>query len=66
MAGEPTLLDRVERAAERIKEDEAVLAQDREALHAVMRNAYRNGIPIARIARAAGVSRQWADRIIRQ
>jgi DNA-binding phage protein len=52
-----TLLDEVQEAAQRVREKETDLTQEREAL-AAMRRAYQEGIPIARIARAAGMTRQ--------
>lgn len=54
----PTLLEGVQKAAERVRHAEEKLAKEREALHAEIRRCYLEGIPISRIAEAAGMSRQ--------
>jgi DNA-binding Lrp family transcriptional regulator len=54
-----------ERAAELHRlEDE--LARAREDLYEAVRLAHEEGIPIARIAREAGMSRQWVSEIRRR
>jgi hypothetical protein len=62
----PTLLETVEQAAQSVRKAEGDLARQREALHAAMRQAYKEGIPITRIARAAGYSRQRTDAIVKR
>jgi hypothetical protein len=61
-----TFLEQVEEAAQRVTEAEQKLAREREALHTLIRSAHTEGIPIARIARAAGLSRQRAHTLIRR
>lgn len=51
-------MDKVQKAAERVRKKESDLAQERKELHTAMRRAYHEGIPIARIARAVGMTRQ--------
>ena len=55
-----TLLGRVRQQAERFHRREKELDQARQDLIAAMRAAYEEGVPIARIAREAGVSRPTA------
>jgi AcrR family transcriptional regulator len=55
-----TLLGRVRQQAERFHRREKELEQARQDLIAAMRAAYEEGVPIARIAREAGVSRPTA------
>jgi hypothetical protein len=61
-----TLLEQVEKAAQRVTEAEQNLAREREALHTLLRSAHSEGIPIARIARAAGLSRQRVHTLIQR
>jgi Homeodomain-like domain len=60
-----TLLGRVREAAERVDELERPLEKARAELHAAIFAAYREGIPMARIAREAGLSRQWVHELIK-
>jgi DNA invertase Pin-like site-specific DNA recombinase len=55
-----SLLGRVRQQAERFHRREKELEQAREDLATAMRAAYEEGVPIARIAREAGVSRPTA------
>jgi hypothetical protein len=52
--GVPTLLEDVQRVAERVRKAEVALDAEREKLYAAIRKAYAEGIPIARIARRPG------------
>jgi hypothetical protein len=60
-----TLLGRVQQAAERVDELERPLQQARDELHAAIFAAYDEGIPAARIAREAGLSRQWVHELVK-
>lgn len=55
-----SLLGRVRQQAERFHRREKELEQARQDVIAAMRAAYEEGVPIARIAREAGVSRPTA------
>lgn len=55
-----TLLERVRAAAKRYHRLEAEHEQAREDLQAAMRAAHAKGVPLARVAREAGVSRPTA------
>jgi AcrR family transcriptional regulator len=55
-----SLLGRVRQQAERFHRREKELEQARQDLITAMRAAYEEGVPIARIAREAGVSRPTA------
>ena len=60
------MLEQVENASQRVAEAEQKLAREREALHTLLRSAHSEGIPIARIARAAGLSRQRVHTLIQR
>jgi AcrR family transcriptional regulator len=55
-----SLLGRVRQQADRLHRREKELEQARQDLIAAMRAAYDEGIPIARIAREAGITRPTA------
>jgi AcrR family transcriptional regulator len=61
-----SLLGRVRQQAQRFHRREKDLEQARQGLIAAMRAAYEEGVPIARIAREAGVSRPTAYDWIRR
>jgi hypothetical protein len=61
-----SLLDEVERQAERVQAASRRLDVERAALHAAMRAAYLEGVPVARVARAAGMTRQRASVVVRR
>jgi AcrR family transcriptional regulator len=61
-----SLLGRVRQQAQRFHRREKDLEQARRDLTAAMRAAYEEGVPIARIAREAGVSRPTAYDWIRR
>jgi hypothetical protein len=65
-SGGITLLDDIEKAARRVGKAQENLDAEREQLHAAMRRAYREGIPIARIAQAAGMTRPRASVLVRR
>jgi DNA-binding Lrp family transcriptional regulator len=53
-----------QRAAE-VQKRESELEQARRALREAVRYAHAEGIPITRIAREAGLSRQWVSQLVR-
>jgi AcrR family transcriptional regulator len=55
-----SLLGRVRQQADRLHRREKELEQARQDLIAAMRAAYEEGVPIARIAREAGITRPTA------
>jgi AcrR family transcriptional regulator len=55
-----SLLGRVRQQADRLHRREKELGQARQDLIAAMRAAYDEGVPIARIAREAGITRPTA------
>jgi hypothetical protein len=57
------LLDDVAGAAERMRAKEADAREARQELREKIRTAREEGIPFAVIARAAGISREWARRL---
>jgi DNA-binding MarR family transcriptional regulator len=61
-----TLLDRVREAAERFHQLDAEREQARQELQVTMAAAHKEGVPVARIAREAKVSRptvhEWLKR----
>jgi DNA-directed RNA polymerase sigma subunit (sigma70/sigma32) len=59
-----TLLDRVAEAARKLEETESARAQAREDLRAAILAARDEGIPLATIGRAAGLSRQRVRQIV--
>jgi hypothetical protein len=59
-----TLLAKVRAAGEKVKTREVAVERARDELYAAIMDAYGEGIPIAKIARAAGLSRQWVTHLI--
>jgi hypothetical protein len=59
-----TLLDRVAEAARKLEETESARAQAREELRAAILAARSEGIPLAAIGRAAGLSRQRIRQLV--
>jgi hypothetical protein len=60
---EVSLLGDVREAAERYREAEANRRRVLEELRAAIRAAHDEGVPLARIAREAGISREYARRL---
>jgi transposase-like protein len=60
------LLEGVQEAAERVRKAEQALERERAKLHAQLRRAYSEGIPISRIAKAAGMSRQRVSELVKR
>jgi DNA-directed RNA polymerase sigma subunit (sigma70/sigma32) len=60
----PTLLERVAEAARKLEETESARAHAREDLRAAILAARDEGIPLAAIGRAAGLSRQRVRQIV--
>ena len=54
----------VREAAEKVRKAEEHLHEEREALYETMLRAYGEGIPVARIAREAQMSRQHVSDIV--
>jgi hypothetical protein len=61
-----SLLGRVREKAERFHRAEQELAAAREELRAAMAAAREGGVPIARLAREAGISRPTAHEWLKQ
>jgi DNA-directed RNA polymerase specialized sigma24 family protein len=61
-----SLLGRVREKAERFHRAEQELAAAREELRAAMAAAREEGVPIARLAREAGISRPTAHEWLKQ
>ncbi|MFO7573175.1 MAG: hypothetical protein R6W48_11345 [Gaiellaceae bacterium] len=62
--GETNPLEDVERAAERMRAVEVELESERAGLPAAIPRAASVGVPAARIARAAGVSRERVRQVL--
>ena len=64
MVAEGTLLSQVRAAAKKVETRERELEGARGELRAAILDAHAEGIPIARIAREAGLSRQWVSHLV--
>jgi hypothetical protein len=60
------LLDRVRQQAEKTREAERRLDEERQRLRELVREANEEGIPVARIAREAGLSRQLVSSLVQK
>jgi hypothetical protein len=63
MAAKDRLLAKLETASQRVQAAEEKAAREREAMYALVREAWDSGAKLSELARAIGVTRQAAQKI---